>query len=93
MTTSSRTPKELPPGFPLPSVDATGRTIQVGAKVRIISVASCAKGLPAEDQTGLKSYEGRIFKVEDIDSYGMVWFGSDGGSRNFSLLPNEVAVV
>jgi hypothetical protein len=93
MTISPRAPKDLPPGFPLPSVDAAGRSIRVGAKVRIVSVASCAKGLPTEDQNRLKSYEGKIFKVEDIDPYGMVWFGSDGGTRNFSLLPSEVTVV
>ena len=31
--------------------------------------------------------------IEDIDRFGMIWFGSDGGSRNFCLLPTEVAVI
>ena len=85
--------KSLPPGFPLPSVDNSGRPIKVGAKVRIVSVASCASGLPREDQIRLKSYEGKIFDVLEIDRYGMIWFGSEGGSSNFSLKPGEVAVV
>jgi hypothetical protein len=86
-------PKSLPPGYPLPSVDNSGRAIKIGAKVRIESVASCARGLPHEDQVRLKSYEGKIFEVLEIDRYGMIWFGADGGSANFSLKPSEVAVT
>lgn len=86
-------PKSLPPGFPLASVDSSGRTIKVGARVRIESVASCARGLSPEDQARLKSYEGKILEVLEIDRYGMIWFGVDGGSANFSLKPGEVAVT
>jgi hypothetical protein len=85
--------KSLPPGYPLPSVDNAGRAIKVGAKVRIESVASCARALPHKDQVRLKSYEGKIFEVLEIDRYGMIWFGADGGSANFSLKPSEVAVT
>jgi hypothetical protein len=93
MTTNWPPPKSLPPGFPLASVDSTGRAIQIGAKVRIESVASCARGLPREDQVRLQSYEGKIFEVLEIDRYGMIWFGADGGDANFSLRPSEVAVT
>jgi hypothetical protein len=93
MTADWPPPKSLPPGFPLPSVDSSGRPIRVGAKVRIESVASCARGLPQEDQVRLKSYEGKIFEVLEIDRYGMVWFGADEGSANFSLKPREVTVT
>ena len=85
--------KKLPPGFPLPPADESGRTIVVGATVRIVSVASCARGLPREDQARLKSYEGKTFQVLEIDRYGFIWFGSDGGGAHFSLKPEEVAVV
>jgi hypothetical protein len=74
-------------------VDKAGRSIRVGAKVRILSVSSCARGLPDEDQVRLRSYEGQLFEVQEIDRYGMVWFGSDGGTSNFSLRPEEIAVV
>ena len=94
MTAESLPPKPLPPGFPLPSVDKAGQPIRVGSKVRILSVKSCARGLPVEDQARLRSYEGQIFNVLEIDRYGMVWFGSEGsGSPDFSLRPEEVAVV
>ena len=85
--------KKLPPGFPLSPVDESGRPIAVGAKVRIVSVASCARGLPREDQVRLRSYEGKTFQVLEIDRYGMVWFGADDGGGNFSLKPEEVAVI
>lgn len=50
--------------------------------------------LTADDQRRLKSYEGQVFDVLEIDRYGMIWFGADGSTRvNFSLRPDEVAVV
>ena len=85
--------RKLPPGFPLAPIDESGRPIEVGAKVRIVSVASCAQGLPPEDQARLKSYEGKEFEVLEIDRFGMIWFGSDEGGSNFSLKPRELAVI
>ena len=85
--------RKLPPGFPLAAVDETGLPIVVGANVRIVSVASSAYGLPPDDQARLRSYEGKVFQVMEIDRYGMIWFQPDGGAGNFSLKPREVAVV
>lgn len=93
MTADWPPPKSLPPGFPLPPVDKSGRAISVGAKVRIVSVASCASGLPREDQIRLSSYVGKILEVLEIDRYGMIWFGGEGGGGNFSLKPVEVDVI
>ena len=93
MTAKWPPPKGLPPGFPLLSVDRAGRPIRAGAKVRILSVSSCARGLPNEDQARLRAYEGQLFEVLEIDRYGMVWFGSEGRTANFSLRPEEIAVV
>jgi hypothetical protein len=93
MTADWPPPKGLPPGFPLACLDSSGHPIRIGARVRIESVASCARGLPQEDQVRLKSYEGKIFEVLEIDRYGMVWFGTDGASANFSLKPAEVTVT
>ena len=93
MTADWPPPKTLPPGFPLAAMDSSGKPILAGAKVRIESVASCARGLPQEDQARLKSYEGKVFQVLEIDRYGMLWFGADGGSASFSLKPSEVTVT
>jgi hypothetical protein len=92
MTTNWPPEKKLPPGFPLAAVDESGRAIVVGAKVRIVSVSSCMQGQPPEDQARLKSYEGKVFEVLEIDRYGMVWFTPEGGRGNFSLRPRELAV-
>jgi hypothetical protein len=86
-------PKSLPPGFPLPAVDKSGRAIAVGAKVRILSVASCVSGLPREDQIRLSAYVGKVLEVLEIDRYGMLWFGPEEGGSKFSLKPSEVAVT
>jgi hypothetical protein len=56
-------------------------------------VASCARGLPREDQARLRSYEGKTFEVLEIDRYGMIWFGAEGGGASFSLKPEEVAIL
>jgi hypothetical protein len=80
------------PGFPLPSVDAGGKPIHVGAKVRINTVASWARGLPEKDHPRLRSYEGQSFQVLDIDRFGFVWFRAEDGGRKFCLMPNEVSV-
>ena len=93
MTSNWPPEKTLPPGFPLAAVDESGRPIVVCAKVRIVSVTSSAQGLAPEDRARLKSYEGQIFQVLEIDRYGMLWFGSGEGKTNFNLKPREVAVV
>jgi len=49
--------------------------------VQILSVSSCARGLPSEDQQ------------REIDRYGMVWFAAEAGASNFSLRPEEISVV
>ena len=85
--------KKLPPGFPLASVDESGRPIAAGATVRIVSVASGTQGLPPAEQARLRSYEGKTLQVREIDRYGMLWFDPEGGAGRFSLKPREVAVV
>jgi len=85
--------RKLPPGFPLAPSDESGHAIVVGAKVRIVSIASCVQELPPEDRARLKSCEGKVFEVLEIDRYGMLWFESGGASGKFSLKPREVAVI
>jgi hypothetical protein len=56
-------------------------------------VASCASAMSREEQVRLRSYEGKIFEVIEIDRYGMIWFQPEEGNGNFSLKPGEVAVI
>ena len=81
--------------FPLPPLDAEGKSLIVGNSVRILSVASCAKGLPAEDQERLFSLVGKVRSVVEFDRSGFVWFSYSGDEHgcDFCLFPTEVSLV
>ena len=81
--------------FPLPPLDAEGKLISVGNSVRILSVASCARGLPAEDQERLLALEGKVRVVVEFDRSGFVWLSLAAHERraNFCLIPTEVSLV
>ena len=77
----------------MPSVDPAGKAIVPGAQVRVVSVRSCTRGLPPEDQARIRSYEGKLLTVAEIDRYGMIWLSYEGSSApDFSLRPEEIAV-
>lgn len=81
----------LPPGFPLAAVDASGRPIAEGSRVRIpVMPHSLIHDLPAEDVAHLRSVEGQVLPVLEIDGYGFVWFGEH--TPWFSLAPSEVVL-
>jgi hypothetical protein len=82
--------------FPLLPLDANGREIAVGSNVRVLSVESCASGLPIEDQVRLRSIVGQVRRVVAFDRSGFAWLSFseafDAGS-DFCVFPNEVAFV
>lgn len=80
--------------FPLAPLDAEGKTLVVGGKVHILSVASCANGLPVEDQERLFPLVGQVRSVVEIDRFGFVWFSFAGEERHsdFCLFPTEVSL-
>jgi hypothetical protein len=79
----------LPPGYPLPPLDANGRRIAAGDLVSISSIPEwLVRDLPAEEVAQLRACEGTAMRVLEIDHYGHLWFGSD--SSWFSLQPCEV---
>lgn len=71
------------------------RGFAAGRLVRVLSVASCASGLPEADQAKLMSLVGRLRQVAKIDAYGFVWisFDEDCQRDDFCLMPAEVEVV
>lgn len=85
----------MPPGFPLEPVDLNGRRLSVGDIVRVASVASCARGLPKEDQERLYGIEGQLREIIDISEFGFLWlsFSATESSEDFSLFPTEVVLV
>lgn len=87
------TSQAMPEGFPLRPVDHAGHQLMVGDSVTVLSVASCARGLPDEDQRQLQSIVGKGRKIIEFDSHGFVWlsFTNEGSSPDFCLFPSEVA--
>lgn len=81
--------------FPLAPIDAKGKSLAPGSNVQILSVASCAKELPTEDQERLFSLVGKIRSVVEFDRFGFVWLSYAAGeqSADFALFPTEVSVV
>lgn len=97
--------KEHPEGFSLdecrlgiiywPEGFITEPSVSIGSIVEIVSVQSCAKGLPIEDQNQLFSLIGQERRVVEIDSYGFVWlsFTASENSADFCWFPSEVKLV
>jgi len=79
--------------FPLKPIDAQGKLLGLGDNVTVVAVASCALGLPKEDQERLFNIVGERRRIVDIDSFGFVWlsFSPSEPTADFSLFPAEVA--
>lgn len=92
MTTFS---PSFPFEFPLPPIDANGNPLTVGSYVRILSVESCAQGLPAEDQQRLRALIQAQRKIIEFDRSGFVWLNmeNDDQSANFCLFPAELVLA
>ncbi len=96
---------EMPQGFSLnecrlgviywPEGYVTTLPLSVGSLVKIQSVASCAKGLPQEDQDRLFSLVSHEREIVEIDSHGFVWlsFSASEKTADFCLFPAEVTLA
>ena len=84
--------KPLPPGYPLPAIDANGVALCKGMSVRILAIPDwLTHDLPAEDVSRLRAVQGTVMSILELDAFGMVWFGDNGPW--FSLKPSEVAPI
>jgi hypothetical protein len=82
--------------FPLPPLDADGKTLFVGCIVKVLSVESCANGLPVEDQDRLRACVGKFRKVVAFDQSGFAWLcfsSSEKPSADFCVFPTELALA
>jgi hypothetical protein len=88
-------PTSMPHGFPHLPIDVNGRPIRVGSPVTVQSVASCAKGLPYEDQQRLHAIVGQVRPIIRFDAYGFAWlsFSATDLTDDFCLFPNELALA
>ena len=77
-----------------PAVDSRGHRIEVGSNAKILIIPEwLTHDLPADEVARLKSAEGTIMRVLEIDAHGYVWFGTNNSGRWFCLQPAEVQVV
>ena len=85
----------LPEGFPLQPFDASGHSLSAGCSVLILTVESCVRDLPIEDQERLRAVVGGRRKIVGFDRYGFVWlcFNALGNDLDFCLFPSEVELA
>jgi hypothetical protein len=67
--------KEMPEGYPLPSIDPEGNEINVGdiIRINIIPDSLLADYLNDDEKKTVKGCEGREMKITEIDEYGFLW--------------------
>jgi hypothetical protein len=61
----------------------------------VLSVASCARGLPEEDQVRLREIVGQLRPVAKVDGFGFVWlsFERHCARDDFCLMAAKVEVA
>ncbi|MFA7585629.1 MAG: hypothetical protein WCY11_05445 [Novosphingobium sp.] len=75
-------------------MDSRGRLIKVGVEAKILTIPEwLTHDLPSEEVVELKTADGQLMKVLEVDEYGYVWFGTDNVGRWFCLRPSEIMVV
>lgn len=77
--------------FPVAPRDADGKFLAAGYRVRILSVASCVKGLPLQDQERLIALVGQTRALARFDGFGFAWLSFDDvQGADFCLFPTEI---
>jgi hypothetical protein len=85
-----------------PPIDKNGREVNIGTKVRLLSLSGqWFDELPADEKLLVMSMIGEVFIIEEIDSYGQPWvkkswLDAENGtckSHSIALEPNEIEVV
>ncbi|MDO9465722.1 MAG: hypothetical protein Q7J36_00320 [Thiobacillus sp.] len=80
--------------------DRNGTPVAVGTQVRVVSIsASVLSRLPADEVAQVKSMEGEVFSVYEIDQWGGAWVEKwwhdedKAQSHSLGLASNEMEVV
>jgi hypothetical protein len=56
------------------AIDRSGNPVQVGTRVRVLSIrASVLARLSAHERRQVKSIQGEVLAVDQIDEYGSAW--------------------
>ena len=55
-------------------VDRNGNLVRVGSRVRVLSLSGeWFDSLPSEERANVESMIGKVFEVEEVDTYGQPW--------------------
>jgi len=81
--------------------DKHGNSIEVGSKVRILSIdQEFIEFLPEDEQQDVASIKGKVLEVDEIDEYNQAWVtlvtrDDDQGleSRSLALSSSEIELV
>jgi hypothetical protein len=81
-------------------LDKKGRTVSVGARVRVLSIPPFDPDLGEDEVARVNSMLGEEFEVYDVDAYGRAWVekwwhtGSDSAtSHSLALESNDMERV
>ncbi|MFT7561476.1 MAG: hypothetical protein ACI93R_003403 [Flavobacteriales bacterium] len=93
--------KIYPEGFPLKPIDRDGNIISEGDSVKLIQIPDwLICDLDAESMHAVKSCEGTVMKIYEIDDYGYAWLEKvrlntedDYESNRFSMEPNNLCKI
>jgi hypothetical protein len=83
------------------AVDINGSPVRVGTRVRVLKMSDeVLESLSPEDAEAVRSMEGGVFKVYEVDEWGGAWVkkkwkSEDGKSLSHSLGlgPNQMEVA
>ena len=87
--------KKYPKGYPLKPNDNEGNILKEGDIVKIITIPEYLyKDLDNDEAKSIKSCEGEIMKIHEVDDYGFMWVEkpileteNDYESHRFSIEP------
>ena len=93
--------KDYPPGFPLRPCDAQGQFLREGDSVRVLRIPDeLVHGLSDEAQQALKSCEGEVMTIYEVDDYGFMWVEKPVletedryESHSFSMKPEDLLKI
>jgi len=75
------------------AIDRNGAQVIVGTRVRVLSIrASVLERLPANERRRVKSMQGQVLTVEELDEYGSVWVTKWWDHRNGKSSSHSVAL-
>jgi hypothetical protein len=81
----------MPPGFPLPAIDAFGQPLAPGDLVTIATIPEwLTRDLPEGDVAALVAVRGTNRVILRFDEYGFAWFADAAMQEWFCLRPDEV---